>query len=82
MFLVDQWKFHVQSQSVAMNLGQNELAYGVALEVGEELHRFVVHLALAEVSLILSLIRDDDDVVLFVNLRLYFHDLLQEKWRY
>ena len=65
-----------------MNLGQNELAYGVALEVVEELHRFVVHLALAEVSLILSLIRDDDDVVLFVNLMLYFHDLLQEKWRY
>ena len=79
MFLVDHWKLHVQSQSVATSLRQNELAYGVALVVVEELHLFVVHLALVAVNLTLFLIRDDGDVALFVNLMLYFHDLLQEK---
>jgi hypothetical protein len=62
-----------------MSLRQNELAYGVALEVVEELHLFVVHLALGAVSLTLFLIHDDGDAALFVNLMLYFHDLLQEK---
>ena len=65
-----------------MSLHQSELAYGVVSEEEEELHPFDVHFVVVVASLNLFLIHGGDDVVLFLNLMLYFRDLLLEKWRY